>query len=208
MLIVDRSFGDIRKHKDELASLLETTPDHIIMLEQVHDDRIYKVTKPEAEEVKGYDAMITEKNDLYLAIKIADCQAVTVRDTSRSIVANIHNGWRGSTRNIVGKTISTLIQEYGCDPENLKIFVSPSIGPCCAKFSKPKQELPPTLHQYILDNNHVDFWQATQDQCLTTGVPNKNITIAKECTVCNKNQYFSYRGDNKETGRNGVIIWN
>ncbi len=208
MLIVDRSFGDIRTHKDKLASLLGTSPNRIIMLQQVHGDAIYEVTKPEPDVVQGYDAMITEKNDLYLAIKIADCQAVTVRDTSRSIVANIHNGWRGSTRNIVGKTIRTLIQEYGCYPENLKIFISPSIGPCCAKFSKPKQELPPTLHRYILDNNHVDFWQATQDQCIAAGVPENHIDLAEECTVCNKNQYFSYRGDHKETGRNGVIIWN
>ncbi|MBD3156683.1 copper oxidase [Candidatus Peregrinibacteria bacterium] len=208
MLIVDRSFGDIRKHKNTLASLLGTGPDHIIMLQQVHGDAIYEVTKPEPKAVKGYDAMITEKKDLYLAIKIADCQAVTVRDTSRSIVANIHNGWRCSAKNIVGKTLKALIHSYGCIPENLQIFISPSIGPCCAEFSQPRKELPTALHTYILENNHVDFWLATKDQCVATGVPEDNISLAEECTVCNKNRYFSYRGDHKKTGRNGVIIWN
>lgn len=207
MLVTNRSFGDIRKNKKKLAEVLNTKKDNIITLEQVHGDKIFYATHPLDKEASGYDAIITNKPGLFLLIQIADCQAVYIKDPVNNAIANIHNGWRGSTKNIVGKTIRKMQEVFNSNPKDLKVYISPSLGPCCAEFSDPRNELPKDLHQFILPNNHVDFWQATKKQCIKEGVLKENIKIDGTCTVCNRDEYFSYRGDKQETGRNALITW-
>lgn len=207
MLILDRFFGDIRDNKDKLAKILRTSEDHIIILEQVHSDKIYYANKPVKEEILGHDAIITDKKGIYLLIKIADCQAVTIKDPVKGVVSNVHNGWRGSVQNIVGKVVEKMVKDFNCNPQDMIAHVSPSLGPCCAEFSDPYNELPKNLHKYILENNHVDFWKATKDQCLEKGLLEENIHIDGTCTVCHKEKYFSYRGDKEDNGRNAVITW-
>lgn len=208
MLILDRLFGNVRDNKNKLAKILDTSEDNIIILEQVHDDKIYYADQPVKDEIPGCDAAITDKEDLYLLIQIADCQAVSIKDPVRRVIANVHNGWRGSVKNIVGKVIKELESKFGSKPEDLIINVSPSLGPCCSEFSDPYNELPSHLHKYILENNHVDFWEATKDQCLKEGILGKNIHIDGSCTVCNSEKYFSYRADKGDSGRNAVVVWN
>jgi purine-nucleoside/S-methyl-5'-thioadenosine phosphorylase / adenosine deaminase len=207
MLILNRLFGDVREHKNKLASILRTSKENIIILEQVHGDKIYYPDKPVDKEISGYDAMITDKKGMYLLIKTADCQSVAIKDPVKEVVANIHNGWKGSAVNIVGKVIKKMIKKYGCDAKDLVVNVSASLGPCCGEFSDPYNELPEHLHKYILENNHVDFWKATKGQCTKEGVLEENIHIDGNCTVCNNEKYYSYRGDEGETGRNAVIVW-
>ena len=207
MLILDRSFGDFRRNKDKLVKILNTSEENIIILEQVHGDKIFYADKPKIKKVMGHDAAITDKKGLFLLVQIADCQAVSIRDFRLNVIANIHNGWRGSVKNIVGKTIQEMQIKFGSDPINLSVTISPSLGPCCSKFSDPYNELPENFHKYILKNNHVDFWKATFDQCLLEGVLPQNIDINGTCTVCNSDTYFSYRADKGDMGRNAVIIW-
>jgi hypothetical protein len=207
MLILDRSFGDFRRNKDKLAKVLNTSEENIIILEQVHGDKIFYADKPKVKKVMGHDAAITDKKGLFLLVQIADCQAVSIRDSKLNVIANIHNGWRGSVKNIVRKTIQEMQIKFGSDPINLSVTISPSLGPCCSEFSDPYNELPENLHKYILKNNHVDFWKATFDQCLLEGVLPQNININGTCTVCNSDTYFSYRADKGDMGRNAVILW-
>ncbi|MBA4336911.1 hypothetical protein C0416_04035 [bacterium] len=207
MLILDRSFGDFRKDKKKLAKFLSTSEENIIILEQIHEDKIFYADKPASGEIAGHDAAITDKKGIFLLVQIADCQAVSIKDTKLNVIANIHNGWRGSAKNIVGKTIREMAKKFGSNPADLHVTISPSLGPCCSKFSDPHNELPEHLHKYILKNNHVDFWKATFDQCLSEGVLRRNINTNGTCTVCSSDKYFSYRADKGDTGRNAVVIW-
>jgi len=207
MLILDRSFGDFRKDKKKLAKFLDTSEENIIILEQIHEDKIFYADKPVNGEIAGHDAAITDKKGIFLLVQIADCQAVSIRDVNRNVIANIHSGWRGSVKNIVGKTIREMQKKFGSNSADLHVTVSPSLGPCCSKFSDPYKELPKHLHKYILENNHVDFWKATFDQCLAEGVLPQNIDINGTCTVCGCDKYFSYRADKGDCGRNAVVIW-
>ncbi len=207
MLILDRSFGDFRKNKSHLADILNAPEDNIIILEQVHEDKIYYAKSGVCGEVLGCDASITDKKNLFLLVQIADCQAVSIKDTAGNVIANIHNGWRGSAKNIVGKTIREMKENFGSNPQDLAVNVSPSLGPCCAEFYDPYNELPTHLHGYILKNNHVDFWKATFDQCVLEGISPGKISIDGTCTLCNSDKYFSYRADKGDCGRNAVVVW-
>lgn len=169
---------------------------YAVFADQIHTDVILDVNERLAEAPKC-DAFITRQNSLPLLIKIADCQAALIMDPVSKTIAAVHNGWRGSTYNILGKTIRRLKETHDADPANLRIGISPSLGPCCAEFTDPRNELPAFVHRYI-QGSKVDFWQLSQDQCTLEGVPKAQIEIARKCTRCGGSEFFSHRNGNAE----------
>ncbi len=151
------------------------------------------------------DALITDMLGAALVILVADCQAVLIIDPVKRVVANIHSGWRGSVKNIIGSTIRRLGDVFGSLPEDLVCGIGPSLGPCCAEFINYKKELPKGLWQYQHEALHFDFWQASKDQLADAGVIPENISVSGLCTRCNPHLFFSYRGE-KQTGRFAAVI--
>jgi len=176
---------------------------------QVHDDRILTVDeagrfdKPVGAEI-GVDGFVTDKKDVPIMVKLADCQGVLLFDPVKKVVSAVHSGWKGNTKNIVGKSILRMVEEFGSNPSDILAGVSASLGPCCAEFSNPYEELPEFMHKYI-DGRHVDLWACTRDQLFETGVLPKNIEFSGECSKCHNDKYFSYRASAR-TGRMGAFI--
>lgn len=173
-----------------------------VYADQVHGDTIITLDKRPTHKPSG-DALITNKSRLPLMVKIADCQGILMYDPKTNTIAAVHSGWRSSAQNIISKTIQKMQTEFKVNPAYLHIGISPSLGPCCAKFSDPESELPENIHPYI-QKNHVDFWQLSLDQCKNAGVPQNQIELAGECTKCLPDKYFSHR--NRDTGRMAIFI--
>lgn len=178
----------------------------IAHVEQMHGDGVVHMTQPMMP-LPQVDGMITQTPGLGLLIKIADCQALFLVDPVTRTIANIHAGWRGSASKILTKTVAKMEREHGVQAKNLRVTVSPSLGPCCAVFTDPLTELPPHLHPFISKNKTVDFWAATKAECVANGIPENQIEIAGICTKCDKKEWFSHRGDPTEkTGRCAAVI--
>jgi len=195
----------VAENRRRVASCLGV--DRLMFTHQVHEDGILTVKVGDhlgqasaLYEKKTADAMITDAAGICLAIQVADCQAVIVYDPDRAVVANIHSGWRGSIVNIIGRTVQTMIAEFGCNPGNLLAGVSPALGPCCAEFVNFKQEIPKEFWSYRMSKDHFDFWAISRDQLIKAGVPKKNIEISGCCTRCHPDHFFSYRAE-QVTGR-------
>jgi YfiH family protein len=177
--------------------------DNLIFSNQVHEGgiRVFRDGGPGfSHKNEVADAMVTDVPGICLAIQVADCQAVVIYDPDRAVVANIHSGWRGSIINIIGRTVESMIVEFGCDPGNLLAGVSPSLGPCCAEFVNYRQEIPERLWSYRVSKDNFDFWAMSRDQLHRAGIPNENIEITGQCTRCHPEQFFSYRAE-RVTGR-------
>jgi len=162
-----------------------------LLAEQIHSDFILEVDRMPETEVK-VDAFITQAKNLLLGAKSADCQGVVIFDPVRKVVGVVHSGWKGSAQNIIGKTIRQMQMTFGSEGRGLLVGISPSLGPCCAEFSDPMEELPTFCHPFILGNKHVDFWSLSKKQCADEGVLELNVEVAGICTKCDPN-YFSYR---------------
>jgi hypothetical protein len=42
-------------------------------------------------------------------VQVADCQSVFLYDPFQKVVANVHSGWRGSIKNVIGRAVKTLL---------------------------------------------------------------------------------------------------
>lgn len=181
----------------------------LISANQSHSDHIYMLDKedrlPEISEINDTDAFITNRNDVMLMIQVADCQPVILFDPVTKTLGMVHNGWRGCMQNILGKTVATMTESYGVDPANLVACIGPSIGPCCHYFTDPFNELPEFLHRYIADDKRVDFVAAARDQLKMAGINDSQIEFSNMCTSDHTNEFYSYRRENRLTGRFAVV---
>lgn len=151
------------------------------------------------------DAMSTIIPGLGLLIKHADCQAGLFYDPVKKVVANVHAGWRGNVLNIYASTVKHMHECHGSNPEDLKVGISPSLGPQNAQFINYKSELPEHFWRHQISPLYFDLWEISRQQLMEAGVNEKNIEISKICTFANPEDFFSYRRA-KKSGRHGTFI--
>lgn len=134
----------------------------MLWAQQCHGDTIF-VYRPDdpfpSLPLPNTDAFITSAKEVGLLVKIADCQPILLYDPTRRIVGAVHSGWRGSIKNILGKTVQRMEGEFGVNPQDVYVAIGPSLGPCCATFSNPDQELPPEILKHRRDEKRIDFWR-------------------------------------------------
>lgn len=190
------SFKIFQPFSDDLQSGMTKPPwEDCILMNQVHGTNVVTFKEKPAHPPIG-DALITQTAKLVLAATVADCQGILIFDPKTKTIAVVHSGWRGSAQNILGKTIAKL-KGLGSHPSDLRVAISPSLGPCCAEFTNPVKELPSSCHPFIKERK-VDFWELSLTQCREAGVPQNQIEIANECTKCHPKRYYSHRNGDKE----------
>lgn len=170
---------------------------------QLHGTDLFVIDGPEFDQ--DGDALITKASQIPLVIRVADCASVILFEPQKRIIANIHAGWRGISKKIIHKTISQLADRFKVKSKNLLAAISPMIGPCCCRFSNPHKELPKFMHRYITEENTVNLWGAVEGQLRECGILEQNIENPRICTVCNPEDFYSYRRDGT-TDRFGTVV--
>jgi polyphenol oxidase len=151
------------------------------------------------------DILLTRLSGQGLMIKQADCQSLLFYDPRHKAIANIHCGWRGNVNNVAGEAVRQMKMTFGTQPEDLKVGIGPSLGPCCAQFINYRKEIPARYWTYQARPYYFDLWRLSRDQLIAAGVLEENIEIAGVCTSCQTNDFFSYRKE-KKTGRFATVI--
>jgi len=187
----------------------------LVFLNQVHRSDIKILKKNDndlsenfqpGKEAYTADGIITDMKDVFLVTQVADCQAVMLYDFKKKVIANIHSGWRGSIKNIIGNCIDKMVLEFGCHPGNIIAGISPSLGPCCSEFVNYKDEIPKRLWRYkIKDKDYFNFWEMSNDQLMDKGVKKEHIENMEICTKCNTDIFYSFR-EEQTTGRFACVI--
>jgi len=174
---------------------------------QVHGNEI--LIAHEAQRATGYDAVITNKANLFVAVTIADCTPVLIYDKHTHAVAAIHAGWRGTASKIVERTLNEMQKNFGTNAVNCFAY----IGTCISKnaFEVGNEVAEQFNNAFVQFNetkqkHYVDLKAANLQQLQGFGVPLTQIEIAETCTVINNDSYFSYRKENGKTGRMLAVI--
>jgi YfiH family protein len=194
-----------RKRVREILDLQSLTS-----LKQVHGTEAVVITNGQARdttqapETESGDILLTNQPGLGLMIKQADCQSVILYDPAQRALCNLHSGWRGNVRGVIGEGIRKMRAVYGTDPACLLAAVGPSLGPCCAEFINYREELPEEAWKYQVRPLYFDLWQWSRDQLRAAGVREEHIAVAGICTACHTEEFYSYRKE-KVTGRFGTV---
>ena len=161
--------------------------------------------------VKDVDALITNEPGIPLLLRYADCVPILFYDPTHRAIGVAHAGWRGTVLKIAAKTAQKMVEAFGTRPRDLIACIAPSIGPCCYEvgdevIARVRESFDNANELVISTNGHIhfDLWQANALQLSQVGV--KHIEIAQLCTAHHTDDFFSYRAENKVTGRFGAII--
>jgi YfiH family protein len=201
---------NVHKNRDLILDIFNGKD--IVSARQVHETDVIICKEKEDSDTNKYtedfpvgDALISNKNQMLLMIQVADCQPIMLYDPIQRVAANIHSGWRGSVKNIIGHTINAMEDKFNCKSDDLIAGIGPSLGPCCAEFVNYKEEIPEFYWKYKVQENHFDLWAVSKDQLCNSGVLAQNICLSNICTKCHTEQFFSYRGEGI-TGRFAAVI--
>lgn len=228
---VTKDFGDMSfnnpnqeltlANRKQLANYLHTDLDHMVTCHQTHSSNFQKVTYKDGgkgmynhdDAFKDTDALYTKDKDLFLVSFHADCTPVLLYSPDKNIIAAIHSGWLGTTRQIVSKVTKHLIEIEHCDPSKIFAYIGPCICKDCLEVKDDVIDLVKKMNfdtspfYYRSDNEHykLDNQGLNKQMLLNLGVLEKNISVSNYCTVENDNLFYSYR-KHKDSARNITII--
>ncbi len=186
----------------------------IVTMRQVHGDNIVDVKDRNLKEAGEADGMTTGEKNIFLGILTADCVPILFVAPKHRVVAVAHAGWRGTLAGIAAKAVRRLNEQYGVKTDDLEAALGPSIGPCCYEVqedvAKPlmKEWGRLTTPSVIVreGKSFVNLRRLNRDILRNCGVPGKQLYEVGPCTSCAPEDFFSYRRERRETGRQISLI--
>lgn len=201
--VILRHNGSIEKNRKIVADLFDLP--NLFETVQVHGNRVQTIPSLDKDISEEFDGMMTKAHNLGLLIKHADCQAAIFYDPKKKVIGNLHCGWRGNVKNIYAKAVEKMKTDFACDPADIRVCISPSLGPERAEFIHYKTELPEEFYPFQVRPTYFDLWAISKMQLRAAGILEKHIEIAGLCTYLEEKDFFSYRRE-KKTGNNGTIV--
>ena len=166
----------------------------------------------------GVDALVTRESDVALSLHFADCVPVFLTDREGQAIALAHAGWRGTAACAAANAVEMMARHCGVTPRDLQAVIGPCVGPCCyevgeevaqavlASLAQPDRAGPmrgsDTRGQWFLDLAAINA-----QQLVAVGVPGEAIAVSGRCTCCEREVFFSVRGDGPITGRCGAFAY-
>ena len=85
----------------------QTHTDTIVSLESKYTQDIEISPK----QLNDVDGLITNKPNIILSTRYADCTPLFFFDPVKKVIASVHSGWKGTVKKIGLKTINKMIKE-------------------------------------------------------------------------------------------------
>jgi len=215
------SIENVEENFERICKAIGIKKDSLVFSNQVHGTNIRKVVEKDKnkkiedrKKAEPHDGLMTNIRGISLVTFYADCVPVLFYDHGKKAIAMAHSGWRGTVSEIAAETVKKLAEEYHCDPGNLEVAIGPSIGKCCFEVGEDVyRQFVDRLHwsdAYCIKTGekkwHSDLQGIVWQSLIDSGVRRENICTANICTKCNKDIFYSHRGDNGKTGSLAAIM--
>jgi polyphenol oxidase len=205
---------NVRANVGKALAALERDPASCADLWQVHSDRVVVADEPNGsrEHLGQADALITDRPEVSLLLRFADCIPILLYDRRRPAVGVVHAGWRGTLKKVAKAAVEAMAERYGSRPADLVAGIGPGIGPCHYAIGpevvdQTRQAFNGVADSLLLARNggyYLDLWAANCACMREAGV--EQIEVAEICTVCQSEDFFSHRATGGLTGRFGSLI--
>lgn len=199
-----------------LLSAFPKQPKELVIPKQVHGTEVGVIT-PEYQSLDGLDALVTNEPGYCLCVSTADCVPILLYDPVHNAVAAIHAGWRGTVARIAQRTLEVMKENYATEAKDVIACIGPSISMEAfevgtevydafqnANFNMDKI----AFWHTVMENWHIDLWEANRYLLMEAGVCYSNIEIAEICTYKCDEQFFSARRLGIQSGRilSGIML--
>lgn len=223
---VKDDIASVRENRHRVLQAFSNEGTSLFVPNQVHGDTVLELGDPENIDASlssaeaqalalqaqdGVDGLVVHARDAAALLCYADCvPVVIVSPTGRFAV--VHAGWRGVDNLIAVKAVRAIARadEAALSAEAASaynVYIGPHIGPECF-------ETGPDVHARFVsqfgeacafDGTHIDLAEGLRIQLEQAGVNRSRICDLAKCTVCENDEFFSYRGQGGTCGRHGAF---
>ena len=204
----------VRENRILSFQAIGCAPESIFDVWQIHSADVVcaRAPRPLDESYRQADIILTDRQDVTLFMRFADCVPIMVHDPRRGVVGLAHAGWMGTLRGVANATVEALKKNYGSNPADLIAGIGPSIGPdhyeigadvilqVMQKHGDEADMILKSHHGKI----HFNLWEANRLALERAGMG--CIEISGICTACHTEDWFSHRAEKGRTGRFGALI--
>lgn len=211
--------ANIEENYRRIANSIGVDVNSIVVSKQVHKTKIRLVEETDCgkglfipRDYDEIDGLITNKPNITLVTKYADCVPLFFVDTKNKAIGLTHSGWRGTVLKIGKITVEEMQVAFGSNPEDITAVIGPSICGVCFEIGEEvavefMSAFPDFEQDHILISKpnqkfQCDLWAANRAVLLAAGLKPENITVSGVCTSCNSDLLFSHR---KTQGKRGSL---
>ena len=203
---------------EKICEALNIDSNKIIKSAQKHTDVDKDIEEYTDEKFEFVDGFITNKKNIPLVTKYADCTPIILYDKIKNVIGNVHSGWRGTLQRISAKAVKLMIEKYNCNPADIIVCIGPCIKQCHFQVEEDfienfKQEFGNVEKYYktgeIIEGKQKYYFDTTSliiDYLTEIGINRENIFDSNICSVCNVAKMSSYRAEKEKADRNMNIV--
>ena len=204
---------DIQAVEQNRALIQQHVAKPLAYLQQVHSTEVMAATTALTAAHKGYvpeaDASFSRQGEaVACAIMTADCLPVLLCDRAGTVVAAAHAGWRG----LAGGILQNTVEAMQVPAVEIMAYLGPAIGPEAFEvgtevwkaFCLPQPKAQAAFIEIDDDHYLADIYALARLALADVGV--HQVYGGTECTVLQRDRYFSYRREG-QTGRMLSAIW-
>ena len=197
------------KNRQLLSPYLPSEP---VWVNQVHGIEV--IDAATSRRLQDADASYTHQQNIVCVTMTADCLPVLLCDTSGTVVAAVHAGWRG----LCDGVIEAAIQKMSVNNSEILAWLGPAIGPNAfevggdvrAQFIQHDAQANSAFKPIFESNDKwlCDLYKIAKQRLNAIGVKQVYGGGVNEdfCTYTDETRFFSFRRNNV-TGRMASMIW-
>ena len=215
-IFTDISYGNAKqKTREELIKDFELGDRNLISGYQTHSKNIQVIKEIDKVYFENTDGFITNRKDVVIFTKYADCLPVYIYDPLKEVIGLVHSGWRGNLQEITLEAIKLMEKNYGTDRKNVYFAFGIGIGQENYEVGQEFKDLFSEKFSFdivtesFMEKNgklYFDNQKFNYLNLIVNGVEKSKIITNEYCTFRDK-RFQSFRRDKENSGRAGGFIY-
>jgi len=192
---------DLANDYDRIAQEINVLPSQIYALKQFHSTEIVCLDHDmDLVHVPPGDAYITERKDVIVGVKTADCVPILIYDVKKDVVAAIHAGYKGMIDGIIQNAVHMMTDHMGSHVADMYV----GVGPC---ISVDHYEVGPEIIEAVVQTlgkqacyqtfpaarPHLDLKSTVRNVLDGLGIHPDHVSCLDYCTFERDDLFFSHR---------------
>lgn len=189
---------------DRIAVATGSLVSQFYYLEQVHSAEVVIVgDDAELAQLPRGDALVTNRRDIMVGVRTADCLPILIYEPRRHVVAAIHAGLRGMQAGVIQNALELMRRAFDAQPGEMLA----ALGPCIRvdKYEVGPEVIADFLKAYGAEGfsyrddlgprPHLDLPGTAQKILMRAGLLPEHVSDIGLCTCGRADLFHSYRRD-------------